>query len=137
MFDMSWGEVLVIGAVALIVLGIHMYRPATAYAWGLIAGGILAWGIGDALWLRVVDVAAALAGRRYRSDGAVVLSVADEFCEWNDGTWSLRVQDGIPLVEPADDGRRHAETVDLVKSIDVQRAGNAPFGAADRVWRQA
>jgi signal transduction histidine kinase len=40
-----------LGAVALIVLGIHRYRPATPYAWGLIAGGILAWGIGDALWL--------------------------------------------------------------------------------------
>ena len=39
-----------LAAVALIVLGIHRYRPATPYAWGLIAGGILAWGVGDALW---------------------------------------------------------------------------------------
>jgi predicted acetyltransferase len=58
--------------------------------------------IGDALWLRVVDVPAALAGRRYRSDGSVVFSVADEFCEWNDGTWSLRVERGVPFVEPGD-----------------------------------
>jgi len=58
--------------------------------------------IGDALWLRVVDVAAALAGRRYRADGSIVFAVADEFCEWNDGTWSLRVEGGVPYVEAAD-----------------------------------
>lgn len=58
--------------------------------------------IGDALWLRVVDVAAALAGRRYRADGSIVFAVADAFCEWNDGTWSLRVEGGVPYVEAAD-----------------------------------
>ncbi len=40
-----------VAAVAVIVLGILRYRPATPWAWGLIAGGILAWGVGDALWL--------------------------------------------------------------------------------------
>jgi signal transduction histidine kinase len=41
-----------LAAVALIVAGIVRYRPATPWAWGLIAGGVLAWGVGDALWLR-------------------------------------------------------------------------------------
>ena len=39
-----------VAAVALIVLGIVRYRPVTPWAWALIAGGILAWGVGDALW---------------------------------------------------------------------------------------
>ena len=58
---------------------------------------------GDALWLRVVDVSSALAGRRYRSDGRVVLEVGDEFCPWNAGRWSLSVENGMPFVEPATD----------------------------------
>ena len=40
-----------LAAVALIVLGIVRYRPATPWAWALIVGGIVAWGVGDALWL--------------------------------------------------------------------------------------
>ena len=59
--------------------------------------------LGDGLWLRVVDISSALAGRRYAADGRVVIEVSDEFCDWNDGRWSLTVQDGIPLVEPATD----------------------------------
>ena len=56
--------------------------------------------LGDALWLRVVDVASALAQRRYAGDGRLVLEVADELCDWNDGRWLLSVENGTPLVEP-------------------------------------
>lgn len=61
----------------------------------------LGLGIGDGMWLRVVDVSSALAGRRYRSDGSLVLELADELCPWNDGRWSLRVEGGVPYVEPS------------------------------------
>ena len=57
--------------------------------------------LGDALWTRIVDVAPALAGRRYGADGRVVFEVADEFCDWNDGTWDLSVESGVPIVQPA------------------------------------
>ena len=70
--------------------------------------------LGDGLWLRVVDVASALAGRRYRSDGSVVLELADEFCPWNDGRWALRVEDGVPIVKPtAEPSDLACETTDL------------------------
>ena len=70
--------------------------------------------LGDGLWLRVVDVASALAGRRYRSDGSVVLELADEFCPWNDGRWALRVEGGLPFVEPtADPSDLACDTTDL------------------------
>lgn len=45
--------------------------------------------IGDGLWVRLVDVGAALSARRYATDGAVVVEVADEFCPWNAGTWRI------------------------------------------------
>ena len=78
-------------------------------------------GLGDGLWLRVVDVSAALAQRRYAADGRVVLEIADEFCDWNDGRWSLTVETGTPLVEPTTDA------ADLV--LDVTDLGAAYLGA--------
>jgi predicted acetyltransferase len=59
--------------------------------------------VGDALWLRVVDVSTALAGRRYRGDGRLVLEITDEFCTWNDGRWALTVENGVPFVEASTD----------------------------------
>ena len=59
--------------------------------------------LGDALWLRIVDLAPALAGRRYRSDGRLIVEVEDELCTWNDGRWALTVENGVPLVEPSTD----------------------------------
>jgi predicted acetyltransferase len=43
----------------------------------------------DGLWLRLVDVAAALAGRRYAVEGRLALRVRDAFCPWNDGPYEL------------------------------------------------
>ena len=43
----------------------------------------------DGLWVRLVDVGAALSARRYAADGAVVLDVVDEFCPWNAGRWRV------------------------------------------------
>jgi hypothetical protein len=45
--------------------------------------------MGDALWVRLVDVGAALAGRTYVDGGPLVLEVRDAVCEWNDGRWRL------------------------------------------------
>ena len=46
--------------------------------------------IEDGIWLRLVNVERALAGRRYSMEGAVVLRVLDEFCPWNDGSFELQ-----------------------------------------------
>jgi predicted acetyltransferase len=43
----------------------------------------------DSLWVRVVDVPAALAGRSYRAEGAVTFRVRDPFCAWVAGVYRL------------------------------------------------
>ncbi len=43
----------------------------------------------DGLYVRVVDVPAALAGRRYRAPGRLVVEVRDGFCPWNEGRYAL------------------------------------------------
>jgi predicted acetyltransferase len=45
--------------------------------------------VGDSLWVRVVDVAAALNARMYATSVDVVLDVADAFCRWNEGRYRL------------------------------------------------
>jgi predicted acetyltransferase len=43
----------------------------------------------EGLWLRFVDIEAALAGRSFAGDDSVVLEVRDEFCPWNAGRWRV------------------------------------------------
>ncbi|MFD7991798.1 GNAT family N-acetyltransferase [Streptomyces mexicanus] len=43
----------------------------------------------DALYVRLVDVGAALAARTYQVPVDVVFEVADDFCPWNAGRWRL------------------------------------------------
>lgn len=59
---------------------------------------------GDAMWLRVVDVPAALEGRGYEPDaeGSVVLGIRDDLCAWNDGAYRVTVQSGSASVERVD-----------------------------------
>ncbi|WP_035804958.1 GNAT family N-acetyltransferase [Kitasatospora mediocidica] len=47
----------------------------------------------DDLWVRLVDLPAALSNRSYQTEGALVIEVADPFCPWNEGRWQL---DGGP-----------------------------------------
>jgi predicted acetyltransferase len=68
------------------------------------------------LWVRIVDVATALAARSYGSDGSLVFELADAFCPWNEGRW--RVAEG-----KAD---RSEEEPEL--SLDAAALGSAYLG---------
>ncbi len=58
--------------------------------------------VGDQLWLRLVDLPRALAGRRYAARCSLVLEVTDAFCPWNAGRWRFEVgADGTASVEPS------------------------------------
>jgi len=56
----------------------------------------LAQVVNDGIWLRLVDLPAALGGRRYQRAGSLVIEVADEFCPWNAGRWRLEVGEAGP-----------------------------------------
>jgi predicted acetyltransferase len=71
----------------------------------------------DSLWVRLVDVGAALAGRAYGERGPLVLEVRDAVCEWNDGRW--RLEGGECM--------RTDEEPDL--ALDVSALGSAFLGA--------
>ncbi len=58
--------------------------------------------VGDALWVRLVDVGAALSGRSYVVDGTVVIEVADHFCPWNEGRWKLEAGEAARAEEEPD-----------------------------------
>jgi predicted acetyltransferase len=45
--------------------------------------------VSEGLWLRIVAIEAALAGRSYATDDELVLEVRDEFCAWNAGRWDV------------------------------------------------
>jgi predicted acetyltransferase len=56
--------------------------------------------VGDSLWVRVVDIAAALSVRAYATSLDVVLEIADAFCPWNEGRY--RLADGTCELTDAD-----------------------------------
>jgi predicted acetyltransferase len=49
--------------------------------------------VGDGLWIRLIDVGAALGGRSYSAAGPVTFQVVDGTCAWNAGRWKL--EDGV------------------------------------------
>lgn len=46
--------------------------------------------LGDAIWMRVIDVEQALTSRPYGAAGSLTLAIAgDEACPWNNSTWQI------------------------------------------------
>ncbi|HET9158637.1 MAG TPA: sterol carrier protein domain-containing protein, partial [Myxococcaceae bacterium] len=75
------------------------------------------YGMHDSLWVRLVDVGAALSGRAYGEGGPLVLEVRDAICGWNDGRWKLE----------GGECSRTDEEPDL--ALDVSALGSAYLGA--------
>jgi len=80
---------------------------------------------GDGIWVRLVDLPAALAARRYGVAGTLVVEVADAFCPWNAGRWRLAAT-GEPGAAVATIERTEAPA-DLV--VDVADLAAAYLGA--------
>ena len=58
--------------------------------------------LNDGVWVRLVDVGAALAARGYEGDGEVVIEVSDAFCPWNEGCYRVSAG-GVERVESSPD----------------------------------
>lgn len=76
--------------------------------------------LGDGIYVRIMDVGAALAARTYATPVDVVLEVRDDFCPWNAGRWRL-VGDAT--------GARCDRTEDAADvALDVREVGAAYLG---------
>ncbi len=82
----------------------------------------LRFNLRDGLWVRLVDVGAALSRRDYAADGEIVVDVTDPFCPWNTGRW--RIAGGAAA--------RTAQAADL--RCDVSALGCVYLGGF--TWKQ-
>ena len=84
----------------------------------------------DGLWVRLVDVAAALPQRRYAAPVDVVIEVTDDVCPWNNGRWRLCAsgQGGAvsATCEPASD---QADLAMPVAALGAAYLGGTRLGA--------
>jgi predicted acetyltransferase len=83
----------------------------------------------DALWLRLLDLPAALSRRRYAAAADVVLEVIDPVISANQGRWRLvtagPAEDGPASCEPAE---RDADIRLTVQALGAAYLGGASFG---------
>ena len=84
--------------------------------------------VSEGLWLRLVDLEAALAGRPYAGDDAVVVEVRDSFCPWNAGRWRI----GRTVERTDDEADLELDTADLASAYLGAFDFNE-LGAAERV----
>ena len=92
--------------------------------------------LNDGLWLRIIDLPAALQARSYGRSGTLVLEVTDAFCPSNAGRWELSVaagdgdSAGAVRVRPA----QPAAVVDIALDIaDIAAVYLGAFRFADLV----
>lgn len=91
------------------VFGVDLVATVSAYnrppddslEWLLTDPRALRRRVNDALWIRLVDVGAALGTREWSSELSVRLSVRDDFCPWNERVWSLEAGPGGGEARPS------------------------------------
>lgn len=84
-----------------VTVDVFALDPASPIVLGVRDPRSLGLRLGDALWLRLVDLDAALKARSYKPGESVVLEVTDELCPWNAGRY--RVGEGAGRTDdPAD-----------------------------------
>jgi len=86
----------------------------------------------DALYLRILDVVAALEGRTYETDGSLVMALTDEM-GWADGTFAMEVSGGAATVTPTDTAPDVTMDVKELGSIYLGGVGAAALGRAGRI----
>ena len=88
----------------------------------------LRFSVNDGLWVRLLDVSAALEARRYRADGRVVLEVVDRFRPETDGRYELTVEGGTGRC-----ARTHA-AADLAGTVNVLGATYLGGSSFCQLW---
>ena len=105
----------------------------------------LRFSIRDGLWVRLVDVAAALRARAYEAAHPVVIEVDDAFCPWNSGRWRVGA-DGVKMTLDTPDLRCGVEALastylggftwaQLSRALRVDELKPGAAGRADALFR--
>lgn len=85
--------------------------------------------LSDALWVRLMDVQAALEARTYETDGSVTISVTDGSRPGNSGTYRLDVGEGVGTCKRVDGEGELACDIDVLGHLYLG-GGNALMMAA-------
>ncbi len=89
-------------------------------------------GLGDALWVRFIDLEAALTARSYAAHGSLVLAVQDAFCGWSAGVWQLEASsEGAQVTKASREADLRLDTADLASTY----LGGFSFAQLERAGR--
>ncbi len=88
---------------------------------------------GDGLYIRLVDVDAALAARRYPTTIDLILEVDDEFCAWNAGRWRLTGGPSYARCTPTDGEPDLALSAETLGAVFLGDTSLGTLAAAGRV----
>lgn len=86
----------------------------------------------DRLWLRIMDVPAALEAREYAADLDTVLAIEDPYLN-SGGTFALRIRDGVATCTPTDAEARITMASDVLSSVYLGTHQARTFATAHRV----
>ncbi len=91
-------------------------------------------GLRDEMWLRILDIPAALGSRKYAADLDVVIEVTDEF-RGRGGVFTVSARGGDAIVAPAPDTATPTVTMDTSVLSSIYLGGIRPsaFAAAGRL----
>ncbi len=108
----------------------HVDLFPNVFCWNLPEDSVLPWIIDnprqltyamwDGLWVRILDVAAALQSRTYMHDGSIVIQVADDYLPEVSGVFAVEITGGSAAVERSD------QAPDIL--LDVAELGSIYLG---------
>ena len=85
------------------------------------------------MWLRLIDVKAALQARQYDTEGSITLNISDNFCPWNDGVYTLEVsRDGVECAPAGRTPDMHLNASDLA-AVYLGGVSFSTLADADRI----
>jgi predicted acetyltransferase len=90
-------------------------------------------GLVDGLWVRLVDIPAALGARRYALDGRLVVEVSDAFRPATAGRYELIVEDGVGRCEQTDAEPDVVGSVNVLGSVYLGGVSFSQLAEASRV----
>ncbi|HEX6220721.1 MAG TPA: GNAT family N-acetyltransferase [Acidimicrobiia bacterium] len=89
--------------------------------------------VSDGLWVRLMDVPAALGARTYEHDGVVTLEVNDGFRDGTSGVYRLEVSDGRAHCEPVEANPDVAMSLDVLGHLYLGGGDASAMAAAGRI----